>query len=153
MHFRLQRLIFTATRHSHIDNQSSIMQKIECQQQEMVFSLTTPTLQSFMYPVVRLRSLWFTLHSKISGFASDHWATFKYSRVCLFAFELIGFYITPGCTKTMQENWIPSHKDEINHDFSSLWLPSSTSNKPFHPNSRSKNTLSEDWWHQQTTWI
>ena len=42
MHFTHQKLIFTATGHSHIDIQSSIMLEMECQWQEMVFSLTTP---------------------------------------------------------------------------------------------------------------
>ena len=41
MHFRHQRLIFTATGHSHIDKQSFIILEMECQWQEMVFSLTT----------------------------------------------------------------------------------------------------------------
>lgn len=41
MHFGHQRLIFSATGHSHIDNWSSIMLEMESRWQQTVFSLTT----------------------------------------------------------------------------------------------------------------
>lgn len=81
MHFRHQRLIFTATGHSHIDKRSCIMLEMECQRQDAVFiNYTVEGILSFTYLVIRATH-WLTELCKVFLFPSDHfhdqWAAFS----------------------------------------------------------------------------
>lgn len=144
MHFRQQRLIFATTRHSHIDNRSPITHEIECQQREMVFSLTTPKSPS------RIQLLdW-----KISGsyyttvlrFPSDQ----LHDRQAGHCLIQLGPSLCISSDGISCYTWVNKHHGrglsslscgwDKSHGYPSLWLSSSAPDELLRPNSKKRKT-------------